>query len=54
MNKVSNILKKNSVYYEKIGQTQKDTLNINKILNVKISELNNFNSFWFRDYFKEN
>ena len=52
--KVCNILKENSIYFDKIGKTQKDNLDIDKILSVKITELDKLNSFWFRDYFKEN
>ena len=52
--KVSNILKKNSVYFDLIGKTQKDSLEINKDLSIKISELSKLNSFWFKDYFNEN
>lgn len=52
--KVSNILEKNSVYFEIIGKTQKDTLEIDKILSVKISELKELSSFWFKNYFREN
>ena len=50
---VSNILKKNSVFFEIIGKTQKDSLDINKDLSVKINELINWNSFWFKSYFNE-
>ena len=38
--KVSNILKENSIYFEIIGKTQKESLEINKDLNIKITELN--------------
>ena len=50
---VSSILKKNSVFFEIVGKTQKDSLDINKDLSVKIIELINWNSFWFKSYFKE-
>ena len=52
--KVSNILKKNSIYFEIIGKTQKDSLEINKDLNIKVTELSELSSFWFRKYFGEN
>ena len=52
--KVSNILKKNSVYFEIIGKTQKDNLDINKNLSIKIVELNKLNSSWFNNYFMDN
>jgi len=52
--KVSNILKENSIYFEIIGKTQKDSLEINKDLSTKITELSELNSFWFKKYFEEN
>ena len=54
VNKVSNILEKNSIYFEIIGKTQKDSLEINKDLSTKITELSELNSFWFKNYFEEN
>ena len=52
--KVSNILKENSIYFEIIGKTQKDSLEINKDFSAKIAELGRLYSFWFDDYFREN
>jgi len=52
--KVTNILKKNSVYFEIIGKTQKDSLDINKDLSIKIVELSKLNSSWFKNYFRNN
>jgi len=52
--KVINILKKNSIYYEVIGKTQKDSLELHKDFKIKLSEVNDWKSFWFNDYFKEN
>ena len=52
--KVSNILQKNGIYFEIIGKTQKEVLEISKDFSVKISDLNKFNSFWFKNYFGEN
>ena len=52
--KVINILEKNTIYYDIIGTTQKDTLYLNKENNIKLSELNDNISFWYRNYFKEN
>ena len=50
---VSKILEKNNIYYEIIGKTQKDSLNLDKEFNVKLSELYQLNSFWFKNYFGE-
>ncbi len=51
--KVCVTLEKNNVYYEIIGTTQKDSLDLEKEFNIKLSELSKINSFWFRSYFNE-
>ena len=51
---VSKILEKNNIYYEIIGKTQKDSLYLNNEFNIKLNDLSELNSFWFRNYFKEN
>jgi len=51
---VSKILEKNGIFYEIIGKTQKDSLVLDKEFNIKLNDLNKLNSFWFRNYFKEN
>ena len=50
---VSEILGKNSIYYEVIGKTQKDTLDLDNDFKVKLTELSELNSFWFKNFFKE-
>ena len=50
---VSNILEQNNVYFEIIGKTQKDCLDINKEFNINLNDLNKLNSFWFDNYFNE-
>ena len=50
---VTKILEKNRIYYEVIGKTQKDTLELDKEFNIKLSDLDKFNSFWFKDFFEE-
>ena len=47
-------LEKNSIFYEMLGKTQKDSLDLDKEFNIKLSDLNKLNSFWFKNYFKEN
>jgi hypothetical protein len=37
-----------------LGKTQKDSLVLDKEFNIKLNNLNKLNSFWFRNYFKEN
>ena len=51
---VIKILEKNNIYYEIIGKTQKDSLYLNNEFNIKLNDLSELNSFWFRNYFKEN
>ena len=45
---------KNGIFFEIIGKTQKESLEINKDFVIKVSELTKLNSFWFKNYFKEN
>ena len=52
--KVSKFLDKNNTYYEIIGKTHKDALNIHKEFNIKLIDLYQYNSFWFNNYFKDN
>ena len=44
---------KNGVYYEVLGKTKKNTLDLNNEFSIKLSELSDLNSFWFKNYFKE-
>ena len=48
---VANILEKNSVYYEIIGKTQKESLILDNEINMKLSDLEDLHSSWFRNYF---
>ena len=51
---VMNILDKNSIYYDVIGRTQKERLNLDKEFDINIEQLKKINSFWYKNYFKEN
>ena len=51
---VSKILDKNAIFYEVIGETQKDNLELDGEFNIKISDIIKLNTFWFKDYFREN
>jgi len=53
IDEVTNILEKGSVFYEILGKTQKDSLELDGEFNIKLSELNKLNSLWFKEYFKE-
>ena len=53
-NEVYKTLEKNSIFYEMLGKTQKDSLVLNKDFNIELNDLRKLNSFWFKNYFKEN
>ena len=50
--KVLKFLEKNSIYFELIGKTQEKILNIGKEININLEDLNELNSYWFKNYFK--
>ena len=51
---VTKILENNSVYFEIIGKTQKESLVVENLFSVKVSELLQSNSFWYKSYFGDN
>ena len=53
-NEVSKILEENNIYYDIIGMTQNDRISLENEFDVKLSELDELNTFWFRNYFKYN
>ncbi len=53
MKEVDKLLKENSVYYEKIGKTQKDSLDIDNICKMKLNSLGEIINKWFKSYYKE-
>ena len=53
-NEVSKILEENNIYYDIIGETQNDRISLENEFDVKLSELEKLNTFWFRNYFKYN
>ena len=50
---VIKIIEKSGIYYDILGKTQKDSLNLNKEFNITIDELTESSLFWFKNYFKE-
>ena len=44
----------NSVYFEKVGKTQKEDLVVENLFSAKVSELSDLNSLWFKKYFGDN
>ena len=53
-NEVSKIMEENNIYYDIIGKTQNDRISLENEFDVKLSELDKLNTFWFRNYFKYN
>ena len=51
---VCKILKNNSIYFEKIGKTQQDYLEIKNEFKASLNELGELHKYWFNNYFKEN
>ncbi len=47
---ITNILNKNSVFFEKIGNTQENNLFIQDELDLSIDEIEKLNNSWFRKY----
>ena len=52
LNEVKNILNKNNIFYENIGITQAENLEIENEFKININELNRSNTTWFENYFK--
>jgi hypothetical protein len=52
--KVIKILKDNSIYFNKIGKTQKDYMEVKNEFKVSVKELGKLHKHWFNEYFKEN
>ena len=50
LDKITNILNKNSVFFENIGFVQKENLAIEGEFDINIKELANLNNNWFKKY----
>ena len=50
---VSKFLEENGIYYEMIGKTEKDYLDLEKEFKIELTELTKLNSCWFKNYFEE-
>ena len=53
IDKVTKILEENSIYFEIIGNTQKNNLDVDKHFSEKVSDLDEINSTWFENYYDE-
>ena len=51
---VSKILKDSSIYFEEIGKTQKNFMEIKNEFKISLNKLENLSKYWFNSYFKEN
>ncbi len=52
LNKVTSLLNKNSIFYENIGNTQNENLEVEDELKLDLNELYKLNNNWFENYFK--
>ena len=50
---VCDILQKNAIYYEELGITQKENMELDEIFNISVKELNEININFFNKYFNE-
>ena len=50
MEKVEKILKKNDIFYENIGLTQKSNFEIQDEIKIKIEDLKMINNKWYNSY----
>ena len=50
---VCDILQKNAIYYEELGITQKENMELDEIFNISVKELNEININFFNKYFDE-
>jgi len=54
LNEVTKILKENSIYFEKIGITQKNFVELENEFKISIDDLGESYKYWFKNYFSEN
>ena len=50
LQKTEQILKENNIYYENIGQTQKDYFEIDGELKINVKDLFKLNNEWYNSY----
>ena len=50
LEKIQGFLKKNNVFSEVVAEVQNDTFEIEKIFNLKIKDLHNFNNQWYNKF----
>ena len=50
LKKIQGFLKKNNVFSEVVAEVQNDTFEIEKVFNLKIKDLHNFNNQWYNKF----
>ena len=50
---VVKILKENNIYFEKMGMTRNESLEVDKEFKINLNELDLLRNYWFKNYFKE-
>ena len=51
---VIQILEKNNIYYEMLGKTGGDSIDLKSEFSMKLMDLNKLNTFWFKNFFSVN
>ena len=50
LKKVTNLLNKNSVHFDQLGEIKEKNLTIDKKTNLSVDDLKTFNTSWLKDY----
>jgi len=50
LKKVTNLLNKNSVHFDQLGEIKEKNLTIDKKINLSVDDLKTFNTSWLKDY----
>ena len=53
LKEVTKILKENSIYFEKVGITQKNFIELENEFKISLDDLSKSYKYWFRNYFSE-
>ena len=48
--KIERLLKDNNIYFDKIGQTQKEFFELEKDLKISVKELYEINNRWYKEF----
>ena len=50
LKKVTNLLNKNSVHFDQLGEIKEKSLTIDKKIDLSVDDLKTFNTSWLKDY----